>query len=68
MQSLVCETAVWSQHDHAATIAVAAGTAGTIREMPGILQRVQHNIASSAEYAMKSTTAILNNFCIVKQR
>jgi hypothetical protein len=38
MQSLVYET----QHDLVARIAVAAGT---IQEMPGILQRVQHNIA-----------------------
>jgi hypothetical protein len=42
MQSLVYETPVETQHDLVARIAVAAGT---IREMPGTLQRVQHNIA-----------------------
>jgi hypothetical protein len=42
MQSLVYETPVETQHDLVARIAVAAGT---IREMPEIFQRVQHNIA-----------------------
>jgi hypothetical protein len=43
MQSLVYETPVDTQHELMAKIAVAAGT---IREMPGIFQRVRHNIAS----------------------
>jgi hypothetical protein len=42
MESLVYETPVKAQHDLVAKIAVAAGT---IREMRGIFQRVQHNIA-----------------------
>jgi hypothetical protein len=42
MQSLVYKTPVETQHDLVAWIAVAAGT---IREMPGIFQTVQHNIA-----------------------
>jgi hypothetical protein len=42
MQSLEYETPVVTQHDLAARIAVAAGTT---RKMPGIFQRVQHNIA-----------------------
>jgi hypothetical protein len=42
MQNLVYETSVETQHDFVAMIAVAAGT---IREMPGIFQRVQHNMA-----------------------
>jgi hypothetical protein len=46
-----------------ARIAVATGT---IWEMPGIFQRVQHNIASGAEHAMKSAAAILNNFYNLK--
>jgi hypothetical protein len=55
----VYKTPVETQHDLAARIAVAAGT---IREMPGIFQRIQHNIASGAEHAMKSAVAILKNF------
>jgi hypothetical protein len=42
MQSLVYETPVETQHDLMARIVVAVGT---IWEMLGILQRVQHNIA-----------------------
>jgi hypothetical protein len=42
MQSLMYETPVETQHDLVVRTAVAAGT---IREMPGIFQRVQHNIA-----------------------
>jgi hypothetical protein len=42
MQSLVYKTPMETQHDLVARIAVAAGT---IREMPGIFQRVQHNMA-----------------------
>jgi hypothetical protein len=42
MQSQVYETPVETQHDLVARIQVAAGT---IREMPGIFQRVQHNLA-----------------------
>jgi hypothetical protein len=42
MQSLVYETPAETRHDLVARIAVAGGT---IREMPGIFQRVQHNIA-----------------------
>jgi hypothetical protein len=42
MQSRVYETPVETQHDLGARIAVAAGT---IREMPWIFQRVQHDIA-----------------------
>jgi hypothetical protein len=42
MQGLMYETPVETQHDLVARIAVAAAT---IREMPGILQRIQHNIA-----------------------
>jgi hypothetical protein len=57
------ETPVETQHD-LARIVVASGT---VREMPGIFQRVQHNIASGAEYAMKSAAAILNNFYNLKQ-
>jgi hypothetical protein len=41
MQSLVYETPVKTQHDLVARIAIAAGT---IWEMPGIFERVQHNI------------------------
>jgi hypothetical protein len=43
MQGLVYETVVETQHDLVARIAVAV--AATIREMPGIFQRIQHNIA-----------------------
>jgi hypothetical protein len=42
MQNLVYETPVETQHDFVARIAAAAGT---IREMPGIFLRVQHNTA-----------------------
>jgi hypothetical protein len=42
MQSLVYGTPVEIQHDLVARTAVAAGT---IREMPGIFQRIQHNVA-----------------------
>jgi hypothetical protein len=42
MQGLVYETPVETQHYLVARIAVAAGT---ILQMPGILQRIQHNIA-----------------------
>jgi hypothetical protein len=42
MQGMVYETPVETQHDLAARIAVAAAT---IREMPGIIQRIQHNIS-----------------------
>jgi hypothetical protein len=42
MQNLVYKTPVERQPDLVGGIAVAAGT---IREMPGIFQRVQHNIA-----------------------
>jgi hypothetical protein len=42
MQSLVYETPVETQHDIVARIAVAAGI---IKEMPGIFQKVQHNMA-----------------------
>jgi hypothetical protein len=42
MQSPVYETPVETQYDLVARIAVAAGT---IREMAGIFQRVQNNIA-----------------------
>jgi hypothetical protein len=42
MQSLVYETPVETQHDLVARIVVVAGN---IREMAGIFQRVQYNIA-----------------------
>jgi hypothetical protein len=42
MQGLEYETPVETQHDLVARIAVAAAT---IREMPGIFQTIQHNIA-----------------------
>jgi hypothetical protein len=42
MQSLVYETPMETQHDLVARIAAAAET---IREMSGIFQRAQHNIA-----------------------
>jgi hypothetical protein len=42
MQSLVYKSPVETEPDLVARIAVAAGT---IQEMPGISQRVQHNIA-----------------------
>jgi hypothetical protein len=65
MQSLVYETPMETQHD---LVARTAAATGTIRDMQGIFQTVQHNIARGAEHAMKSAAAILNNFYNVKQR
>jgi hypothetical protein len=42
MQGLAYETPVETQHELMAKIAVAAAT---IQEMPGVFQRLQHNIA-----------------------
>jgi hypothetical protein len=42
MQGSVYETPVETQHDLVARIAVAAAT---VREMAGIFQRIQHDIA-----------------------
>jgi hypothetical protein len=59
MQSLVYETPVETQHDRVERIAVAAGT---IQEISGTFQRVQHNIARRAEHATKPAAAIFSNF------
>jgi hypothetical protein len=64
MQGLVYETPVETQRDLVTRIAVAAAT---IREIPGIFQRIQHNIAGRSEYATKSAATILNNCYNVKQ-